>query len=189
MRKALLFLLAALLASSCTCSLSQIPPQVIYAGEGCTAVLIDYKPYVTVKGGCFGFTLTQTPAAGTVLSASKQSVTVVIKATGTNLKSSQISFNVTLLDTITPKITPVGVLADYQLEQANHIYDAGDHVVKALFDTFNRNFALPDSLGGGKLPVDSSFFKKMLVVTSMDPAGCRKRFIAYADSVQLATKY
>jgi hypothetical protein len=103
--KNLWFVLLLAVFASCktTCVIAQLPPQIIYAGAGCTAVIPDYKPYANVNGGCTGFTLTQTPAQGTALTVNNKTATVILKATGANGKSSQVQFNVTMADTITPR--------------------------------------------------------------------------------------
>jgi hypothetical protein len=164
MKKLFFFLFASMLMCSCTCLLSQIPPQYIYAGSGCTAPLPDYRTQVTVTGGCTGFTVAQTPAPGYLLTATTKSSTVVIKATGTNNKSSQIQFVVTMLDTITPKIIPNGTLIGYQLEQSKALYDAGDLITKSM-------------------KIDSLFDTQVFVNLSWDSAGIRKRCSVFLDSI------
>jgi hypothetical protein len=182
MKKLFFFLFGSLLLCSCNCALSQIPPQFVYADANCSSALLDYRTYVTVTGGCFGFTLTQNPAPGTILNAANKSYNVDITATGVNLKTSNIHFLVTLIDTVTPKITPIGVLAEAKLKQINDLYDVGDRLVKSMFDVFDANFPYDSTHVAS---IDSSFYKKLLVVASMDSLGYRKRFISYADSVDL----
>jgi hypothetical protein len=106
MKKLFFFLFASMLLCSCKCVLSQIPPKYIYAGIDCTAPLPNYADSVTVKGGCSGVTLTQTPAAGTILTVVNKPENVILKATGGNGKSSQRSFTVTMIDATTPIIIP-----------------------------------------------------------------------------------
>ena len=181
MKKLVFILFLTAILASCDCALSQMPPQYLYAGENCTASLPDYKPMVTVTGGCFGFTLTQAPLPGTILSVTNQQVNVVIKATGNNNKSSYISFPVTLLDTITPKITiNTTALEQSTIKQANALYDAGDKIIKKL-----TTAPFPwDSLGIIE-PIDIE--DKMLIAISMDSAGTgiRKRVFTFADVIQL----
>ena len=100
--KYLIILSLFLIGCNSECVLSQIPPQVVYAGANCTGLIPDYKTKVTVAG-C-AFTLTQTPAPGFLLTATNKTANVTLKAIGTNGKSSQINFSVTLIDTVTPKI-------------------------------------------------------------------------------------
>lgn len=176
MKKWLFILFGSMLLCSCSCLLSQIPPQYIYAGEGCTAPLPDYKTQVVVTGGCYGFTVTQTPLPGFLLTAVNKEVTVEIKATGANLKSSKVSFLVSMLDTITPKITPLPSLLAYQTQQVKEIYDAGDRISIAMFKEFDANF--PDSISSGP-----NYNDEMLVSISIDSAGTRKRLVTTADSI------
>jgi hypothetical protein len=179
------FLFASMLLSSCSCLLSQIPPQYIYAGAGCTAPLPDYKTQVIVTGGCTGFTVTQIPEAGTILSASNMKTSVTIRAVGLNQKMSAVTFDVTMIDTITPKITPLPSLMTYQDKQIQDMYDAADRMSIASFKNFDKVFPY-DSLGGSPWP-DSLYVDKMLVAVSLDSAGTgiRKRVVAFADSVVL----
>jgi hypothetical protein len=181
MKKLFLLLFASYLLSGCACMLSQIPPQYVVSGPGCTASIPDYKPSVQVTGGCTGFTLYQTPAPGTLLTATNKTATIVLKAIGTNNKSSQVSFTVTMIDTITPKITPVGALVEYKVKQVNEVYDIADAMLHQLNTEFDRNF--PWSAQGLTPVIDSSYYKKMLIVVSLDSLNYRKRFITFADSI------
>jgi hypothetical protein len=163
MRKLLLLLLVPFF-SGCTCMLSQVPPQYVIAGINCTAPLPDYKTKVIVTGGCTGFMVTQTPNPGFVLSLNNKSVLVTVKATGTNNKSSQVSFTVNLIDTVTPIITPLPELLTYKLKQINDVYDIADNML---------------------IGVEKSFGDKMLMITSMDSANIRKRVIINIDSLDI----
>lgn len=179
MKKLFFFLFGSMLLCSCNCVLSQIPPQYIYAGGGCTASLPDYRTQVIVSGGCQGYTLEQTPIGGTVLNFINKSVDVTVKAIGGNGKSSQIKFTVTLLDTITPKITPVGLLAEAKTKIMTDLYDAADKVAISIFEDSKKVFdAIP-----GSLPDTVDYNKVMLITTSIDSAGVRNRLVTYGDSV------
>lgn len=135
MKKYLFFLFASMLLSGCKCVLSQIPPQIIYVNSSCQAVLPDYKTKVSVSGGCTGFALTQTPLPGTILTIANKT-TVVIKATGTNGKTSQIQFNVSLADTITPVIIP-DTSQFSQAEPTKEMYDLSSYntMIASEFDS------------------------------------------------------
>ena len=114
--KKLTFLFAVmLLASSCTCLMSQIPPQMIYAGEGCAAPLPNYVTLVAVSDNCQIKSVTQTPSAGFMLNSDTQTTTVKIRATDAFDNWTEVSFQVTLIDTV----KPVGeyVKADKQILQ------------------------------------------------------------------------
>lgn len=164
-----IFLFLTVLLIGCTpklsCVLAQYPPQFVYAGQNCTAPIPDYKPFVSVAAGCTGFTLTQTPAVGFLLTASNKTQTVMITATGTNGKSSQIQFSVTLIDTVTPVITTTGLLIeDSRLFHLNKIQDAADKVAMSLFSEQNSGPSI-DSLDN-KLLVTIS--KKSIVPGERD---------------------
>jgi len=161
MKKLFLILLIPFFAGCKICSLAQIPPQILYADDKCTAVLPDYKLKVTVTSGCSGYTLTQTPLPGHVLTYQNKSIPVTLKALSGNMKSSSITFWVNMIDTITPKIVPSQELTDLFMEKINEIYNAGDKMVHE-FDK------------------DSAYFKNALITYSIDSAGFRKRVITYA---------
>jgi len=191
MKKWFFFLFASMLLCSCSCLLSQIPPKYIYADAGCQAPIPNYIPMATVTGGCTGFTVTQTPAPGTIITIPFVANEVIIKATGLNGKSSQIKFTVTMTDTITPKITPSPELMTYQAKQISDMFNAAETMAINSFKTFDKNFILPDSLtyapGAGPM-TDSMYNEVMLVSVSMDSAGIRKRFTTYGDSVIINPK-
>jgi hypothetical protein len=178
MKTKLLVLLSVLL-SSCSCILSQIPPQFIYAGSGCTAPIPDYKTQVTVTGGCTGFTVIQTPAPGTLLTTTNKTATIIIKATGTNGKSSQIQFGVSMLDTITPKITPTGSLVAYKLNQLNDVYNAGDKIVRSISGN-----VFPYYSKVGPDAIVNSTLKDVLIVIS--DKNNLSRLITYSDSTRVS---
>lgn len=109
--KKLFFLFVVIICTSCTCLLSQIPPQTIYAGAGCTALLPDYTTKVVASDNCVGtITITQTPVAGTILSAANPSLTVVLTAKDAFGNTSKpMNVSVVLIDTVKPILSwPVG---------------------------------------------------------------------------------
>jgi len=109
MKKLILLLFVTAFMSSCVCTLSQIPPQYIYANADCQALLPDFKGKVTATDNCAIKVIEQTPAPGYVLSATNQVVNVLLKATDVFNNSSQVTFSVTLLDTIAPILEwPIG---------------------------------------------------------------------------------
>lgn len=181
MKKWFFFLFASMLLCSCSCLLSQIPPKYIYAEAGCKAPIPNYIPMTTITGGCSGFTVTQIPIAGTLILEANVAKPIIIKATGNNGKSSQITFTVTMLDTITPKITPLPALMAYETKQIKEMYDAADKMTLLSFKQFDENFPW-DSLSPGLGPNADG---EMLVTVSMDSAGDRKRFITMTDLVSI----
>lgn len=100
--KKLLILLVSVAFTSCKCVLSQIPPQVIYADADCQAQLPNYLEQVVASDNCELFAVTQTPEPGYVLDAQNQIVNVTIRAEDVFHNSTEVTFSVTLLDTIPP---------------------------------------------------------------------------------------
>jgi hypothetical protein len=168
MKKLFFFLFASTLFCSCACVLSQIPPKYIYPGPDCTAPIPDYRSEANYTGGCTGFNITQSPAPGTLLTPTNKNATVIIKATGTNGKSSQIQFIVTYADTITPKIVPLSSLLTYQLNQGRDLYNAADKV----FDKMR-----------GEIDANDFWTTKLLIHVSWDSLGYRKALAWYGDSL------
>jgi len=143
------------------CTLAQLQNQTVYAGANCTAVLPDFRSKATVIGGCTGFTLSQIPAPGATI---KANTSVILRATGTNGKSSQISFMALFVDTITPKIIFPLAQVDSLLKKSNQLYDIADRMVGQI---------------------DSVFTSGILVIASWDSSGVRQRFISYTDTFSL----
>ena len=75
-----------LLLTSC-CTLAQVPPQYIYPNAQCEAPLPDYASIAIISGGCTGYTVTQLPIAGTLLTAQRTVIDVTLKVTGNNGKA------------------------------------------------------------------------------------------------------
>lgn len=168
MKKLTILFAIMLLASSCTCVLSQIPPQYIYAGDGCSAPLPNYVPLVAVSDNCSVSSVVQTPSAGFVLNAATMSVTVKIRATDNSGNFSEVSFPVSIIDTIRPVITWDGeAIAAANWDVINSIYDQADRLLaeqEAYFDqTFNWS-AIPEDQRS------NDQYNKKLMVTWTSPA-------------------
>jgi hypothetical protein len=138
MKKLFILFVVMLLASSCTCLLSQIPPQYVFVGPSCTAILPDYTTdeYVHIEDNCGIKSVTQTPEAGTILTAANPTVTVTIRATDLFDNFNEVSFLVTAKDSIPPTITATGLLTD-NWSKINNMYDQADRMVaeqEAFFD-------------------------------------------------------
>lgn len=123
--KNLLFLLIIIILSGCKCVLSQIPPQTIYAGAGCTAPLPDYRSKVIATDNCVGnITVTQTPVPGTMLTVLSPARTVILTAKDAfgNI-SRPINVSVTMIDTVKPILSwPVGQINMTEQDMMN-LYD------------------------------------------------------------------
>lgn len=167
--KKLLFLLSIVLLSSCTCLLSQIPPQYIYINENCQAILPDYLTKVTATDNCVLASLIQIPEAGTILSTNNIVNDVQIRATDNTGNHTSINFNVILIDTIPPVIT-----VDTTLTADDSLYGSGYDIIDALYTQadkiiadkltfFDENFPYSEL---GLTPQDSSYFKEYLIVTT-----------------------
>ena len=51
-----------------------------------------------------------------------------------------------------------------------------------MFDLFDNTFPYDSTY---VMSIDSSYYKKLLVIASMDSLGYRKRLISYADTIQI----
>lgn len=161
MKRLLLFL--CIILSSCSCLLSQIPPQRIYAGAGCTAPLPDYKLKVTASDNCEIVSFIQTPAAGTMLTASNKVANVVLKATDASGNFKELKFTVTLLDTIKPVFTIDPSLLAYNLKQIDEIYDFGDKLIAEQEKNLMSQSWI-DSIPGLREKLgDSTYYKKTML--------------------------
>jgi hypothetical protein len=162
MKKLFLFLFASMLLCQCACVLSQIPPQNIYLGSGCTVALPDYKPYTTVVGSCDGVTLIQTPVAGTIYTNTTKTVSVVLKATTGAGKILQTSFVVNVNDTITPHFVFTGPLALQQIDslriKAEELYNIADNMAVELYKE-------ADKLTPGSGPYSEGYYDSTLIIT------------------------
>jgi hypothetical protein len=150
--------------------LSQIPPQKIYATVSCNAALPDYKLKITASDNCEIATFVQTPAPGYLLTSANKVATVVVKATDASGNFQQVSFTVTLLDTIKPKLTIDPTLLSYQMQQVKDIYNFGDRLIFGQEQNFYAQ-AWIDSVPGLRTALeDSSYFKKTM--HTWTPRGC-----------------
>lgn len=167
--KKLLFL-SLILFSSCKCLISQVPPQYVYIGENCSAILPDYTTKVHATDNCVLASLVQTPAPGTILTLMINDV--VIKATDNSGNSSQISFGVILIDTIPPIITvdDTTLTGDNTLTGSGYdvleaLYNQADRIIADKLKVFNENFPYAE-LG---LPVSDSTYYKEYLITIASP--------------------
>lgn len=164
------FLFAGILLCSCSCLLSQIPPQNIYAGSGCTAIVPDYTPYVHATGGCSGVTVTQTPVPGTVLTSVvvNKAQPLIFKATGGNGKIKQRQTTITMLDTITPQFGAfTGPLALEQIDtlmlKIGALYNIADDMTERLYKEADKVY--PYDLYPGSGPSTQGEYDSSLYVT------------------------
>jgi hypothetical protein len=189
--KKILILLCATLLSGCGCILSQIPPQKIYAGSGCTTPLPDYRLKITASDNCEISSFTQIPVPGFILTATNKVANVVLKATDASGNFRQVAFTVTLLDTIKPTFTIAPDLLAVQMEQIGDIYDYGDKLIAFQQEMIDKQIAdtnvFPESLYPNLRNVyeDSTYYKKtMLTWTAKGHAmtGYGRRFWTWYDA-------
>lgn len=132
MKKFILFLFVVILCSSCVCTIAQVPPQTVYANANCEALLPDYTTKVTALDNCLGTVIIkQTPAAGTLLTATNPAITVSVTATDAfGNVSKPMNISVTLVDTIPPILEwpagPVGMTD----EDVSNLYKNWESAVK-----------------------------------------------------------
>ena len=180
MKKLIIFFIA-FAAFSCKtpCLLGQYPDQIIILGPACTAILPDYTSLVPIVGGCTGFSVMQIPAAGTVININTP---VIIRATGTNGKINQRSFQVVVADTVMPKFLNVISSVDTLLKKSNSLYDIADNMMGKIDEIMNNTFPFDSFPGMERI---DSYKNQILVIASMDSAGFRKRMSAYVDSLTI----
>lgn len=161
--KKLLFLLIPLLCMSCNCLLSQIPPQKIYATASCNAALPDYRLKITATDNCEISNFIQTPSPGYLLTSTNKVANVIIKATDASGNFRQVSFTVTLLDTIKPILNIAPELLTYSFQQINDIYNFGDKLIARQEELLMQQSWI-DSIPGlrDKLQ-DSTYYKKAML--------------------------
>lgn len=132
MKKLIILFVAALMLSGCGCVLSQIPPQTIYAGTGCTAPIPDYRTKVVASDNCVGtLTVTQTPTPGTLLTVGAPSRVVTLTATDAfgNI-SKPVNVSVTMIDTVKPILSwPTGQINMTEQDMMN-VYANWEAAVK-----------------------------------------------------------
>ena len=141
MKKLIILFAVVLLASSCTCMMSQIGPQYVFVGPNCTAVLPDYttEEYVKIEDNCGIKSVIQTPLAGTILTADNPTVIVTIRATDLFDNFNEVSFPVTAKDSIIPNITPTGLLTDNWVK-IHSLYDQADRLLAEQEQYFDETF-------------------------------------------------
>jgi hypothetical protein len=185
------------LLSGCGCILSQIPPQKIYAGDGCSAPLPDYRLKITATDNCEIASYTQTPAPGFLLSATNKVANVTVKATDASGNFRQLVFTVTLLDTIKPVLTVDPDLLAINEEQIGNIYNYADKLLEHSMAFMDKQIADTSVFPESKFPnlrnvyQDSTYFKStMLTWTAKGHAvtgfGSRvMTFISDKDSINI----
>ena len=195
-----LFILLSILLSGCSCLLSQIPPQVIYAGATCTAPLPNYLTRITATDNCEIASMIQTPVAGVLLTPINKTATVTVKATDASGNFRQIVFTVTLIDTIKPVFTIDPLLLALNYEQIGNIYNYADKLLENQMAFTDRQIADTTVFPESKFPnlrnvyEDSTYFKRtMLTWTAKGHAvtgfGTRAMtFISDNDSIAIIRK-
>lgn len=163
--KTILFALAFLL-SSCTCLFTQVPPQYLYVDNTCGAALPDYLPKFTYSDNCEIDTVWQSPTRGTWLTV--PTTTVLIRAIDKFNNHTDIMFNVTLIDSVPPKI----ILNDSTLitenyTKINNMYNLADRMLAYNELWFDANFDyeavnIPDTLQ----PLQQYFNKTLITWTT-----------------------
>lgn len=148
-----LILILTVLLTSCSCLLSQVPPQTIYVDQNCEGTIPDYRPIVIATDNCAGLTLQQTPVPGTVLDVGNPGATVEIIATDAfGNKSNKLTIPVVLIDTIPPILEwPEGPISMTEQDLINiyKVWEAGVKV-KGIADwiydqSWTQGYAFADT--------------------------------------------
>jgi len=161
MKKSMFLLLV--LFTGCKCVLSQIPPQTIYAGAGCEASLPNYVPRVTVLDNCAINSIIQAPLPGFLLTATNPIATVFIRAADISNNIAEISFTVTLLDTIPPIINWDTLSSDATWNIIDRFYNMADLMVLDKMEEFDATFPyefynIPEN------DRDSTYYKNTMII-------------------------
>jgi hypothetical protein len=162
MRKLIYSLTFILLSSCSTCLLSQIPPQHVYVASGCSVALPDYRTKITATDNCEVASFTQTPAPGFMLTPTNKTATVIVKATDGSGNFRQVTFTVTLTDTIKPVLNIDPSLLAYNIDQIKEMYNIADRAVSYVERSFDNVY--PYGSPEAKNQADSSYFKKELII-------------------------
>lgn len=130
--KTLLLILSVIFLSGCSCILSQIPPQTVYANDNCQGFIPDYRPMIVISDNCpDGVVLVQMPLPGTIVDDVHPSITVNIwgdDASGN--RSNVIEIPVLLIDTVPPILSwPEGQIAMTETD-LNNVYKNWEAGVK-----------------------------------------------------------
>ena len=164
MRKILL-LISLVLLGSCSCLLSQVPPQYVYITDStCMAPLPDYRPLAPAKDNCGVPVVTQDPEPGFILGYPGARVEVKIRATDNSKNYKQMKFFVTLLDTIPPTIDSTLLTVDTEMDRIEELYNKADLAVLTKMEEFDAIFPY-ERYGIVRDDVDSTFYKKMMFIS------------------------
>ena len=139
--------------TSCTCIMSQIPPQTLYVDQTCGAALPDYTTRVTFSDNCGPVTLDQTPSPGSWLT--ERFNTIRIRATDNFANYTDILLSVELIDTVPPEFVSFdSTLAVNTFNTAMSLYSTADRLLAehewyfdSTFPWDNVEFQYVDSLG------------------------------------------
>ena len=149
--KKLLFLLFAVVMTSCACVMSQtLPPQYLYTDETCGAAMPDYLPKFLFTDNCEIDTVWQSPTRGSWLTAPANNA--MIRAVDKFGNHTDLMFTIHLLDPVPPQI----ILQDSTLitdnyEKINTLYNMADRILAYQEMWFDANFdweaaGIPDSI-------------------------------------------
>lgn len=190
MKKVFVFFVVMILASSCACLIGQIPPQYIYVGENCEALLPDYTKRVTVTDNCAVESVTQFPAPGHVLNAQNQQVEVTITAEDVFGNKATMIFAVKAVDTIPPLIIPDEDFLDVDNSWAvvHNLYDQADKMVAELEEYGDMMFPWDEvGLSWPERPIAEYWLKNMVIYTPPAYAHVKQghRIITFLSDEQL----
>jgi hypothetical protein len=138
MKRLIGFLIVAGLVA-CNCIGQVVKTQTIYAGSSCTAPLPNYTTIVTVSDNCAIKSYTQTPVAGTMLTATNPAITVTLRAEDNAGNVRTKSFQVVLLDTIKPVFNFPAQMLAYTPSQINGMYLAFETSLKETILNYAKN--------------------------------------------------
>lgn len=119
--KTIFIFLSLIVLISCNC-ISQLPTQIIYTGNSCTAILPNYLNAVSVSDNCEVVSFTQTPAPGFLLDKDNLEIQVTLKAIDNSGNENVSIFNVILFDTISPVFHYPDSMLSYSVKQISEMF-------------------------------------------------------------------
>ena len=192
--KKMILILFAVVTTSCTCVMSQIPPQSLYVNDECGAALPDYRLRMTFTDNCGIDTVEQTPSPGSWLT--QRYNTVLIRAIDNFQNHTDVLFSVELIDTIGPVLVrwDTTLITD-AFGKISTLYNVADRMLAYEEMWFDNNFdwataGIPDSIQ----PTNEYFNKVMLTWSSPGlafglPGNRIHTFVTPGDTLVIPIEY
>lgn len=165
--------------SSCTCMLSQIPPQLIYVDQNCQGRIPDFTKAVVVRDNCLdGVTIFQSPSPGTLMSTSNPTMKVTVSAKDAfGNSSNSIIVDVILTDTIPPILEWPAAQISMTDQQVSDLYKVWESAVKVhgiakwIYDQkWRQGFTFPSPVDSLIIMENLKYFTNTIKLTDQEYA-------------------